>query len=92
MRSAILSAVVLIALCGCAGDGYGYRGGFYGGGDIAYYDNSYGAFYDGYWDGDAYYYRPNRHGRYIRDDGHHFRRDRADGFREYRGTRGHRWR
>ena len=46
-----------------------------------WYDNAYGAFYDGYWGDDGwYYYRPSRDHAFIRDDARHFRRDRADGF------------
>ncbi len=46
-----------------------------------YYDDFYGpSFYDGYWDGDYYYYRTAAGGTYLRDDAHHFRRDAFNGF------------
>ena len=46
-----------------------------------WYDHSYGDVYDGYWgDDNMYYYRSARDQPFVRDDAHHFRRDRADGF------------
>ena len=51
------------------------------GGYDVWYDNSYGAVYDGYWGDDGmYYYRPSRDRPFVRDDAHHFRRDHADGY------------
>lgn len=88
MKQLLLIASFATALSACATDGY-YGGGGLG---VAYYDNAYGPYYDGYWQRDRYYYRTHRHGRYLRDDGHHFLRDRAEGFREYRGRRGRPWR
>jgi hypothetical protein len=90
MKQVLLAAAAL-ALSACAeGYGYGPHGGGYGGGDVAYYDNSYGAIYDGYWGGDgAYYYAPARGQPFVRDEGHHFRRDHADGYHSFRGHGGH---
>ena len=91
MKRVLLGLCAAVALAGCASDDYGFGGGRYGSASIAYYDNAYGPYYDGYWDGDVYLYRARPSGAYLRDDAHHFRRDRADGFREYRGRRGSRW-
>jgi hypothetical protein len=91
MKRTILALGAALALSACAeGYGYGPHRGAYGGGDIAYYDNSYGSIYDGYWGGDgAYYYTPARGGAYVRDEAHHFRRDAAEGYRSFRGQGGH---
>jgi hypothetical protein len=79
-----LGAVALVG--GCASD-MGYGG--HGRGYDAWYDGAYGPFYDGYWQGDAYWYSPGRGRPYVRDDGRHFRHDRGDGFHGVRGRRGH---
>ena len=97
MRNLILSATVLalgatgIAACSSYyGDGY-YAGGnypsrYYGG--YGYYDGYYDDFYGpvsyGYWGPDNYfYYSTTFSGPYIRDDARHFRRDRAEGWRQF---------
>ena len=42
----------------------------------AYYDDSYGPYYDGYWGGDGmFYYRDTADHPYVRDEARHFRRD-----------------
>jgi hypothetical protein len=64
----------------------------YGRGDVTYYNSAYGPYYDGYWQSNVYYYRTSPRGAFIRDDARNFRRDRADGYREYRGQRGRQWR
>jgi len=84
-----LTAALLIAsallIAACADYGYGYGGGSYYSG---YYDNYYGAVYDGYWGPDAaFYYRTAPTGVFVRDDAHHFRRDRAIGYAHFRYQR-----
>ena len=68
-----------LALAACADTGYGYYGGGYGryaSGYDAYYDGYYGPYYGGYWGPDnVFVYSRVRGGPYIRDEGHHFRRD-----------------
>src|ERR1700722_18221549 len=80
------SALALVA--GCAdtgyGDKYGYRhsDGAYGAdygppavGFEAFYDDSYGPFFDGYWANDGFYYRSSNQEAYHRDTGGPFRRE-----------------
>lgn len=97
MKRALLTAAaaaVLASTAACADYGYydtnlavGYNG---------YYDDFYGPYYGGYWSRDGYfYYRNGPRGRYLRDDGRHFRRDPFPGGREFRGgppRRGWGWR
>jgi hypothetical protein len=59
--------------------------GAFGRGYDAWYDGGYGPYYDGYWQGDVYWYSPGRGRPYVRDDNHHFRRDRGTGFHGVRG-------
>jgi hypothetical protein len=86
MKRILLAAAGVLALSGCA-EGY-YDGGYgFGGGGVAYYDDFYGPFYDGYWGRDnTYYYRNGRHGAWTRDEGRHFRRGPDQG---YHGVHGH---
>lgn len=51
-----------------------------------WYDDYYGAFHDGYWGTDGYFwYRLSPdHRRYVRDDRGHFRRDNRNDDRRYR--------
>jgi hypothetical protein len=90
-----LAAAAAFTLTACADTGYGsygYPGHGYASADIAYYDNFYGPWYDGYWgDGDVFFYRVRPNGPYVRDDAHHFRHDRAQGYRAWHGHRGSRW-
>jgi hypothetical protein len=81
------------------GDDYGYYGSDYGyypsayyhGGMAAvdydgYYDDYYGPFYDDYWGNDGFfYYSVSPGGRFVRDQGHHFRRGMAAGFHAVHG-------
>lgn len=67
--------------------GYPYSGGYYGGG-LVYYDGYYGPYSGGYWGRDGYYYyRPRSGLPYARDEGRHFRRDYANGYRRYGDNR-----
>jgi hypothetical protein len=70
----------LALLSGCAGD-YGYYQASYGGPDV-WYDGAYGPYADGYWSGGIYYYR-GVDGRFLRDDGGHFRHQRFGGSSGY---------
>ena len=83
MKPVLIAACAALALSACATDGVGWGG--HGGYD-AYYDDYYGPFADGYWDGDgAYWYSPG-HGRpFVRDDAHHFQRGPGHGFHGVRG-------
>lgn len=81
----ILLAATL-PLGACAG-GYAVGGGV---GYDGYYDDYYGPIYDGYWgDGDTFYYRAHRGGRWMADRDHHFRHDMGGpGYHHMQG-RGH---
>jgi hypothetical protein len=85
MKKILMIACAAAALSGCASGygGYGFGGGAYD----AYYDDSYGAIYDGYWRGDGFYYRTGPHDHYVRDRGGHFRRDAATGYHNVHGQR-----
>jgi hypothetical protein len=72
----------LLTVSACADTGYGYYGASVGTNDV-YYDGFYGPYSDGYWGPDAYFYYRGGDGRFIRDDSHHFRRDRFGGARMY---------
>ena len=78
----ICTTASAILLSGCAYDRYAYSAG----GDVAYgvpvyYDGFYGPYWDGYWGPDGFFYFYDNVGRrYHRDDGHHFRRDAANGY------------
>ena len=58
MKPMLIVIGAALALSGCAD--YGHSG--YGGGAStaynAYYDDAYGPFYDGYWDGDVFLFSP----------------------------------
>lgn len=74
----LFAAVPAMSLASC--DDYGGRGALYVGGPYAYdgfYDDHYGAIYDGYWgrDGGFYYRNGERERSYHRDDGMHFNRN-----------------
>jgi hypothetical protein len=85
-------AVTLLASAGlaaCAG-GYGGGGapdGYYdAAGYNAYYDDSYGPFFDGYWDGDTFLFSRARGRPFERDEAHHFQRSAANGFHGVHGN------
>lgn len=86
IKTILVSIAAAALLCSCAEEyGYGY------GPDVAvayngYYDDYYGPIYDGYWEGDAFYYRPSAGGSFRRDEGQHFRHEAASGFHPVRGT------
>jgi hypothetical protein len=87
MRKTLLAAgalSVLIGLSACADD-YGYYGAGYGTPDV-YYDNYYGPYTDGYWGPDNFFYYRGGDGRYLRDEGRHFRHER---FERARGFHAH---
>lgn len=92
MKRVLLAAAAALCLSACADSGYGYNP--YFAGDTVYYDDAYGPIYNGYWDGDVFLYSPARGRPYIRDEGHHFRRDQAGGYHSFhthggwRGFRG----
>lgn len=99
MKRALLAACLGLAASACAegyygpGDynGYGRYGGYsgYGVGGLAYYDDFYGPYYDGYWGRDGfYYYSLGRDRPFVRDERHHFRHDNAGG--GFHGVQGHR--
>ena len=74
-----LCAVLAVSMLGACAvgfhDGPGHGGGYY---SDAYYDDSYGPYYDGYWAADgSFYYRDTADHPYVRDDAKHFRRDNA---------------
>jgi hypothetical protein len=75
---ALLAAIPAIALASCA-DTYGGRSSLYVRIPYAYdgyYDDHYGAIYDGYWGRDGGFYYRNDEGErvYRRGDGAHFQR------------------
>lgn len=88
MKKHFFSALALVlATSGLAACATGYYGASYGGGYSyydGYYDDYYGPVSYGYWGPDDYYYYSTTvNGTYIRDDAHHFRRDRADGWHQF---------
>lgn len=93
MKSLLIALSSALALSACAGDYYasnGYPGYAYYGPDSVYYDGYYGPFYDGFWGADGIFvFQPNVHGRFHRDDGHHFRHDSAQGFNKFARQSGH---
>lgn len=87
---AICAAAGVLALGACADDEYYHQGG----GGYAYndrpdvwYDGYYGDYVGGYWGPDTAFYYQDRDGRFLRDDGLHFRRDRFEGARGMRAGR-----
>jgi hypothetical protein len=81
---AICGATAAVALCGCAeGDyfGPGPRYASAAGPMDVWYDGFYGPFGGGYWDGDSFFYH-HPDGRFLRDEGQHFRHE---GFASARG-------
>jgi hypothetical protein len=93
MRKSLLALAALTLLAGCEtrvpirGD-VAVAGGpdYYDG----YYDGSYGAFDDGYWGDDGFFwYRGGDHG-FHRDEAHHFQRTAGNGFNHIHGSGMHR--
>ena len=87
----IAFAAALLASAGlsaCAS--YGHRGapdGYYdAAGYNAYYDDSYGPFYDGYWEGDTFLYSRARGEPFQRDEAHHFHRTASNGMHGVHGN------
>jgi hypothetical protein len=85
-----------LMVVGCASD-YGHGRGRYVGAEVGYnsygpsdvwYDNYYGPYSDGYWQGSVFFYSDG-HGHYNRDDGGHFRHERYDGSHQYRASPHH---
>ena len=68
---------MLLTLAGCVTpDGPVYYDG--------YYDGYYGPMYDGYWGDDNFFYYSGGRGQpFVRDEGNHFRRDAATGFKSF---------
>lgn len=74
------------ALCACATYGGPPPHGYYDeAGFNAYYDDAYGPFYDGYWDGPDFFYATGRGQPFARDEGHHFQHAAASGFHGVHG-------
>lgn len=93
MKKLFLCTIGLSALAfvGCAddyaGEGYyGSSGGVSMGVGPVWYDGFYGPYPTGYWDGDVFLYS-DRHGRFLRDEGNHFRHERFEHARRYRSMR-----
>jgi hypothetical protein len=76
-------AVAAALLGGCA-SGYGEGVTSVGFGYDGFYDDYYGPFVDGYWNHNTFFYADGR-GHWLRDRGHHFRRDAAPGFHSFHG-------
>jgi len=86
--SPLIGAAAVLLLSACAdGPGYSHR-------DHAsltlnydgYYDDFYGPINDGYWGPGGVFYFSDAPGHpYRRDDGHHVRRDAANGFHTIHG-------
>jgi hypothetical protein len=83
MKHVLLVVFAALTLSACATGYYGP----YGGGGLAYYDDYYGPFDDGYWGRDGFfYYRNGHHGAFIRDESRHFQHGPVAGFH---GVRAH---
>ena len=54
-----------------------------------YYDGFYGPYLSGYWGADGFFYYGDGHGRYHRDDGHHFSHEALGGFHGVHTAGGH---
>ena len=79
----LAAAGAALTLSACAGGPGYYRGGGAGVGDLAYYDDFYGPYFDGYWGDDGgYWFRASDHDAWRRDDGHHFQHMAANGFHD----------
>lgn len=80
MRKMLIAAALggMLILPACADEGGAYYGAAVGPADV-YYDSFYGPYTDGYWGPDAFFYYRGPDGRFIRDEGRHFRRERFEG-------------
>jgi hypothetical protein len=88
MKPVFIALGAALALSACA-DYYGGRAppGYYdAGGYNAYYDDAYGPFYDGYWDGDVFLFSRGRGRPFERDEAHHFHRAGGAGFHGVHGN------
>lgn len=75
-----IGALLTVSACADSG-GYGYYGAEVGTPDV-YYDGFYGAYPDGYWGpDDFFYYRSGGH--FIRDENHHFQHRMFNGAHGY---------
>jgi hypothetical protein len=84
------SVAMLVAACADEDEHYRADEGYYAAagpvGYDGYYDDYYGPFYDGYWGGDGvFYYSTGPDHHMQRDEGHHFRRNSAEGFHPVHG-------
>jgi hypothetical protein len=91
MKPQSIALAAALALCSglaaCASYGPGAPDGYYdAAGYNAYYDDAYGPFYDGYWDGDDFFFSRGRGRAFERDTDHHFHRTGGAGFH---GVHGH---
>jgi len=78
---ALAIAGLSIALPSCASYPPAQRGHLAALENSAYYDDAYGAFYDGYWGDDgSFYYCPGPGAPFLRDGGGHFRHSGGAGF------------
>jgi hypothetical protein len=50
-----------------------------------YYDDFYGAIYDGYWGDEGFYYSKRMGEPFLVDHGNHFRREAGPGFHAFHG-------
>jgi hypothetical protein len=84
--STVTALGAALALGACASD-YGGGGARYAGGYDTYYDDGYGPYYGGYWGpDDVFLFSRERGGPMVRDDAHHFRHDRMNGFHGVRAN------
>ena len=83
MRKMLLAAALggMLILPACADSGY--YGASVGPSEV-YYDGYYGAYTDGYWGPDQFFYYRGGDGRFLRDESRHFRRERFGEARMYR--------
>ncbi|MDR3527810.1 MAG: hypothetical protein P4L57_11060 [Rhizomicrobium sp.] len=86
-KIATLAAIVtMTALTACGG----YHHGYYADSDFdVYYDGQYGAYSGGYWGDDGYFRYSDGHGNYLRDNDHHFRRERFEHADPYHSDHDH---
>ncbi len=85
----VVTAAALIALAGCADDGYesrGFLGIDFGSSSSVWYDGYYGPYPGGYWSGGIFLY-PDGRGSYRRDEGSHFRRRHFENAQRYKPAR-----
>jgi hypothetical protein len=76
LLSGLALGTAITAVSGCANRPSSYQ---------AYYDNSYGQIYDGYWTGDSFNFRTTQDQPFQNDTAGHFRKDPTQGFGEVKG-------